>query len=577
MTKEPSGRYATAADLADDLGRFLRDEPVRARPAGRIERLVRRCRRKPRLAAAIAAVGLCLIAGTLILGLQWRRSQTEAAMRLAEARRREAQRIETLRSGYQTALRLAELAGTQSAAGLEGMTGRRDAVAAILRDLQGVVVQLRAEPSMWNELGTVLTHYATVALGLRRHDEALSAWREALGLYERFLDRDPQSGELLSRVAECHNGISDTERLAGRFANANSHAGEAAQHWRRSIAVFERKLTLDPGAIAVRTALGLDELHLGDLLLREKGAVPESLDRLDAARANLAAVAQAAPDDIKARLNLARCLTALSSCYAMAQRMVGARHVAEETCRAWEDLTRLQPGVDHYRETLCESLATLAMVHRAEGHSERALALCERANAIWNDLLRRDPANLKLQLGLARTEFWRAAVLDSLGRPAEVLTAYESAVDHFARPSADETSYMGGLAASYHVIGRLRNDLGQPAERALESFREALRLRKVLRDRADSGAIDYSNCGGTLQRMGETLERLGRDAEAAEAYRQAIVHQEAACARDPSSSKYRRFLDGHREHLARLERKGLAKNGAGGPAAVTVPEPGTDH
>ena len=31
------------------------------------------------------------------------------------------------------------------------------------------------------------------------------------------------------------------------------------------------------------------------------------------------------------------------------------------------------------------------------------------------------------------------------------------------------------------------------------------------------------------------------------------------------------------EHLARLEQKGLAKDGAGGPAAATVPKPGTDH
>jgi hypothetical protein len=56
MAKAPGRRYATAADLADDLRRFLRGEPVRARPAGGIIRVWRWAKRNPVPASLLLAV-----------------------------------------------------------------------------------------------------------------------------------------------------------------------------------------------------------------------------------------------------------------------------------------------------------------------------------------------------------------------------------------------------------------------------------------------------------------------------------------------------------------------------------------
>jgi hypothetical protein len=58
MAKSPARRYARAGDLADDLRRWLRDEPIRARPVSRAERLVRWCRRNPVAAGLLLAVSL---------------------------------------------------------------------------------------------------------------------------------------------------------------------------------------------------------------------------------------------------------------------------------------------------------------------------------------------------------------------------------------------------------------------------------------------------------------------------------------------------------------------------------------
>jgi serine/threonine-protein kinase len=60
LHKDPRRRYATPAALADDLNRFLRDQPIAARPVGRFERTLRWVRRNPTAAALIVTAALLL-------------------------------------------------------------------------------------------------------------------------------------------------------------------------------------------------------------------------------------------------------------------------------------------------------------------------------------------------------------------------------------------------------------------------------------------------------------------------------------------------------------------------------------
>src|SRR5207244_2906783 len=75
LHKDPTRRYANAKELAEDLARFRQGEPIKARPIGRRERVMRWVRKRPAVAAlmavsALAAVALLVVGWTYNLHLQ---------------------------------------------------------------------------------------------------------------------------------------------------------------------------------------------------------------------------------------------------------------------------------------------------------------------------------------------------------------------------------------------------------------------------------------------------------------------------------------------------------------------------
>jgi eukaryotic-like serine/threonine-protein kinase len=124
LHKEPPNRYASAEALADDLRRFDRGEPIKARPLRLLGRLFRWARRRP-TAAALSGV-LVLTAGlalALVGGGLWVDGQRRAAARAAEDDLGEAARL----------LERSDLAGARAALerargrlGSDGLTDLRD-------------------------------------------------------------------------------------------------------------------------------------------------------------------------------------------------------------------------------------------------------------------------------------------------------------------------------------------------------------------------------------------------------------------------------------------------------------------
>jgi len=79
LEKEVQRRYPTAQELAEDLGRFLQDQPIRARPVSVAGKAWKWCRRQPVRAGLIGALALVFILGLTGVLSQWRRAESQRA------------------------------------------------------------------------------------------------------------------------------------------------------------------------------------------------------------------------------------------------------------------------------------------------------------------------------------------------------------------------------------------------------------------------------------------------------------------------------------------------------------------
>jgi serine/threonine protein kinase len=81
--KEPAARYHTAADMAEDLRRYLADRPIEARRSTPAERFVRWCRRNPVVASLSGTAAALLIAAVAILWVSNSRIRAESVAKEA--------------------------------------------------------------------------------------------------------------------------------------------------------------------------------------------------------------------------------------------------------------------------------------------------------------------------------------------------------------------------------------------------------------------------------------------------------------------------------------------------------------
>src|SRR5262249_5751263 len=92
LTKDPSARYVTAQELADDLGRFLEYKPIKAKPPSLVERLAKWSRRHTAAVWSALAVLVLAVVG-LSVGLVLIGRERDRVVKVVDDLRREREEL----------------------------------------------------------------------------------------------------------------------------------------------------------------------------------------------------------------------------------------------------------------------------------------------------------------------------------------------------------------------------------------------------------------------------------------------------------------------------------------------------
>jgi tetratricopeptide (TPR) repeat protein len=299
LRKEQGDRYGTAEAMGQDLRRFVRGDPIEARPQGEWEKLIRRLRLH-RIGLSVTAVVFVLLC--VIGWLAWKSAHEAYQRALSDYRPRVLRALMKLQAG---SINIRAEAGEPIAFDLRNHGFNLGQLKALsrgrLEPIQQAVRELGEAVDLLPERPDALYHRARGHLLLGKDDEALRDIDHALHCAPRFVPALMLRAAILERTGQKEKARSLRERVEGASHDRWESAWLAARHalrekqWGDAVQAFGTLIQLEADG---------KEAYLGSAIESCLGRAGASLELKDfVGTVQDTAVARYLwPDSVEARL-----------------------------------------------------------------------------------------------------------------------------------------------------------------------------------------------------------------------------------------------------------------------------------
>jgi serine/threonine-protein kinase len=487
MALEPADRYPTPRALADEVERWMADEPVGARPDGPLERLARWSRRHRSLTWSAAAALLVLAV-----------SSAAAAVVVNAARGRE-------REARQQAVRNLDRANTN-------FRLARQAVDDYLTRVSENTL-LKFQPSS----------------DLRRLRKSLL--EDALRFHQQFIEQRGGDADLRRELARAYARVGSITDEIGTKAGALA-AHEKSAEIRRELA------RANPADATLRVDLA-ESLDAIGALHRAMGRIPESLAAMEGARTLLEGVLAADPDREEALAQLARTCSHLAGVHRDREDFGRIGPIHERALGILRRLTEIAPAEPKYRRQLAWTIYQVGNLYsntRREGFDPaRARAYFAEAQALQRKLMATYPGEPDYPIDMAQSYVSLGDLAGLLGDRAQAIRHFQEALE-IQRPIVEAhptvSLYLLDLGSTYYNLGYQSSRSGRP-EDAVRWYGETIKVSERLVQLDPKNVDSQYQLGRALNNLGYKLLEQGRFAEAeAPLVRSVEIHRELI-AREP--------------------------------------------
>jgi len=530
MATEPEDRYATCRALAEDVERWMADEPVKAWREP-LSRRARRWARQNRAAVtSLAAAVLVALAGTVaVLGVQTR------ANSVLTAKNSELDKANRLKDEANAGLRDANQRVTRANADLES---------ANVREKQRFDLAMEAIKLFHGEVGDDLVLKADQFKPLR--DRLLKGAADFYGKLEGLLKGQTDRASR-GAMGNAYFELGDLTAKIGNTSNA------LAVH-RKSLAV-RRSLAAGSDVTAAEKLDVARSLIADGRLAAQTGDTSGALAAFDEARGLIEGLIASDGPSEEARETLA--LIDNHTAIVMrdnAGKPLDALKTLDRVLPIRRALAEANPSVERFQSDLANSHNQVGIALTLLGKASEALEAFGRSLAIRQKLADANPAVLQFQSDVAKTYNNIGAVLQRTDRLSEAIEAFAKSVatrQKLADANPAVTQFQYDLALSHDNLCVTYRGLRKLPEALAETGR-ALAVYQKLAD-ANPAVTNYQvGLAKSQSQKALLLYDLGKPSEAIEAFRNASAIIQKLVDAHPEVPEFQIYLARYLSNIADL-------------------------